>query len=263
MPDAEAFLRAIIASPDDDGPRLVYADWLEENGEPERAEFIRVQIELARNGIEGRAELRERENQLLKRYRRYWYDETATLLPEHGFLFRRGFVNELGTSMFEFVEIAEQLYRQSPVQYLRLYAALAPPHEQARLVRRLSEIPGLACVRSLSLEDNYIGSDGVQALAVCTHLVRLETLDLRGNHIGERGIRALVEAPWFSHLTALDLVNNDVNAAAAHALGVALDALEADGRLRLRQLSLEGNPLRTAGMRVIRASPALRRVARL
>ena len=44
-----AFLQSIIAAPDDDAPRLVYADWLEEHGgEPERAEFIRVQCELAR-----------------------------------------------------------------------------------------------------------------------------------------------------------------------------------------------------------------------
>jgi uncharacterized protein (TIGR02996 family) len=42
----EPFLRAIISNPADDGPRLVYADWLDERGQPERAEFIRLQIEL-------------------------------------------------------------------------------------------------------------------------------------------------------------------------------------------------------------------------
>ena len=42
------FLRAIIEHPEDDTPRLIYADWLEENGDPDRAEFIRVQCELAR-----------------------------------------------------------------------------------------------------------------------------------------------------------------------------------------------------------------------
>ena len=40
-------LAAVIAAPLDDGPRLVMADWFEEHGAPERAEFIRVQIELA------------------------------------------------------------------------------------------------------------------------------------------------------------------------------------------------------------------------
>src|SRR5437016_242826 len=42
----EAFLQAIIAAPADDAPRLIYADWLEENGDPTRAEFIRLRIQL-------------------------------------------------------------------------------------------------------------------------------------------------------------------------------------------------------------------------
>src|SRR5215471_12355627 len=41
-----AFLRDICEHADDDTPRLIYADWLEENGEPLRAEFIRVQCRL-------------------------------------------------------------------------------------------------------------------------------------------------------------------------------------------------------------------------
>jgi uncharacterized protein (TIGR02996 family) len=38
----KAFVRDIAENPGDDTPRLIYADWLEENGEPERAEFIRT-----------------------------------------------------------------------------------------------------------------------------------------------------------------------------------------------------------------------------
>ena len=48
MPDHGAFLRTIAEHPADDGPRLVYADWLEEQGDSDRAEFIRLQIDLAR-----------------------------------------------------------------------------------------------------------------------------------------------------------------------------------------------------------------------
>jgi uncharacterized protein (TIGR02996 family) len=44
----EAFLRAIFDAPDDDTPRLVYADFLQENGDEDRAELIRVQCERAR-----------------------------------------------------------------------------------------------------------------------------------------------------------------------------------------------------------------------
>src|SRR4051812_35705477 len=45
--DEEALLRAIDEEPHDDLPRLAYADWLDENGQPVRAEFVRVQCRLA------------------------------------------------------------------------------------------------------------------------------------------------------------------------------------------------------------------------
>jgi uncharacterized protein (TIGR02996 family) len=45
--DADALLRAIVRHPGDDTPRLVYADWLEENGRAEEAEFLREQCRLA------------------------------------------------------------------------------------------------------------------------------------------------------------------------------------------------------------------------
>ncbi|MBA4192178.1 MAG: hypothetical protein C0467_29735 [Planctomycetaceae bacterium] len=44
----EAFLRAIFDNPEDDTARLVYADFLDENDLPIRAELLRVQCELAR-----------------------------------------------------------------------------------------------------------------------------------------------------------------------------------------------------------------------
>lgn len=43
------FLAAVIANPDDDSPRLIFADWLSENGQDEWAELVRVQCELANN----------------------------------------------------------------------------------------------------------------------------------------------------------------------------------------------------------------------
>ncbi len=45
-----SLLAAILADPQDDFPRLVLADWLEEAGQLDRAAFIRIQVELARLG---------------------------------------------------------------------------------------------------------------------------------------------------------------------------------------------------------------------
>src|SRR5688500_455808 len=46
-PDELGLLGAVAAAPEDDLPRLVYADWLEEHGRPQRAEFIRAGCRLA------------------------------------------------------------------------------------------------------------------------------------------------------------------------------------------------------------------------
>ncbi len=48
MADRDAFLRTIRENPHDDGPRLVFADWLEEQGECDYAELIRTMCERAR-----------------------------------------------------------------------------------------------------------------------------------------------------------------------------------------------------------------------
>jgi len=48
LPDHTPFYSVIRDRPDDDAPRLRFADWLQEHGDEERAEFIRVQCELAR-----------------------------------------------------------------------------------------------------------------------------------------------------------------------------------------------------------------------
>src|SRR5438552_3672115 len=41
-------MAAVLAAPEDDTLRLAFADWFEEHGEPDRAEYIRLQIEQAR-----------------------------------------------------------------------------------------------------------------------------------------------------------------------------------------------------------------------
>ena len=47
-PERDAFLSRIAEEPDDDTVRLVFADWLEEQGDEPRARFIRLQVEAAR-----------------------------------------------------------------------------------------------------------------------------------------------------------------------------------------------------------------------
>ena len=67
----DALLQAVRENPGDGSLRLVYADWLEDHGQPERAEFIRVLCELARlpddpRSVVRRRELEARERALLR-----------------------------------------------------------------------------------------------------------------------------------------------------------------------------------------------------
>src|SRR3954452_16707488 len=47
MNHEDAFVQSVLAHPDDDAARLVFADWLDDPGQPERAAFIRAQVRLA------------------------------------------------------------------------------------------------------------------------------------------------------------------------------------------------------------------------
>src|SRR5262249_46940199 len=80
MTDADAFLRAIIENPNDDGPRLVYADWLEESGNP-RGEFIRVQCEKARIPMPLGCQM------LSTGHKPEWCDACRVMRREHALLF--------------------------------------------------------------------------------------------------------------------------------------------------------------------------------
>jgi uncharacterized protein (TIGR02996 family) len=141
--DGDALLAAILANPDEDTPRLVFADYLQENGEQARAEFVRVQMELARfvepvagNGVRyfrGDTslpvlrrvdELESRERELLT-----CPDViTATTVNAPGLCLRqpdgiyRGFVECLTLSAADWLRHAEAIRTEHPVRKVTLTA---------------------------------------------------------------------------------------------------------------------------------------------
>ena len=90
MDQHAALLAAIIDSPDDDLPRLAYADWLEESSRPLRAEFVRLQVELPRlpHDDPRRPRLKDREQVLLRKHERDWLGPLRAWLSK--WEFRRG-----------------------------------------------------------------------------------------------------------------------------------------------------------------------------
>jgi uncharacterized protein (TIGR02996 family) len=265
MTHHDAFLQAILDDPDDDAVRLIYADWLDEQGGADnaaRAEFIRVQCALVHELDDGRRqELTARQQELRARYEEVWAAHMRPLVSEWDF--HRGFIDEVRVEARTFLDQADDLFRQAPVQRLRLYWGAVAPHERARHVSVLSECGHLRRLRSLDLRHNYLGSTGAQALAVCPHLTGLTALDLSSNHIGDGGLRALAAMPVMARLASFDLSFNDVGPAGLRDLASALLHLEARGaELLLQTLNLKGNRIGWAGQRVIASSPVLRRVAR-
>jgi uncharacterized protein (TIGR02996 family) len=122
MVDDRAFLQAIREHPEDDAPRLVYADWLEEQGQAERAEFIRVQCALAReDGDDQPPALAARERELWRLHGKAW---SAPLRPySNRFEFRRGFPAEVLVRAKAFLAHAEAIFDAAPVSSVRLRSA--------------------------------------------------------------------------------------------------------------------------------------------
>lgn len=116
-------LAGIYEQPDDDAPRLVYADWLEEHGELERAEVIRLQCMMARQEPYSEKE-DDRAFDLVEINRAAW---TAHLPQADGatWEFHRGFPEELAIEMGLLLEQWSVWAPLPRVRALTLYGATA------------------------------------------------------------------------------------------------------------------------------------------
>jgi len=140
------FLADVLAHLEDDVARLVYADWLEENGAEKRAELIRVQCLLAQQPecLNGRGaaglvwccrvcDLRRRERQLLRatgtadspiypQARAEWVPSLRDALPWDmgGWTWHRGFVTEIACTCQEWLRHGPQWVREYPLTEVKL-----------------------------------------------------------------------------------------------------------------------------------------------
>src|SRR5262245_32494521 len=117
----QAFLQAIAESPDDDTPRLVFADWLDDHGDPARAEFIRVQIELASQPGDDtrRRALQDREEDLLRAHEDEWRARLAPVPHSTWGPFTRGFVERVEIyTQEDFLAHAAALFASAPLREL-------------------------------------------------------------------------------------------------------------------------------------------------
>jgi uncharacterized protein (TIGR02996 family) len=227
-----ALLQGILDAPEEDAPRLVFADWLDDNGEPDRAEFIRAQIQLAPiaeddPSYEG---LRKRAGQLLSCHFTEWVKEVPGW-ARHDVKFARGFVQDVVCTALSFARRGARLFENAPVRGIRLtkYAGLmglagSAPHARQvtaltliadRYENRLSqedvsdliEYAWPANLESLNLSVNWLGREEMEILTRAD-FPRLHTLILTHNYLRQEGLRVLLDWPSLGHVRRLSLVHN-------------------------------------------------------
>lgn len=272
----DAFLAAIADRPDDDLPRLVYADWLDENGDPDRAEFIRTQIELANSPDHDprRPGLRDRERELLRTHKDAWTLPGFRDISQH---FRRGFVESVNVTAEWLVGHPNALDAAGPLRGVRVFTA-------SSFIVRLADLPGLARLETLDLTNtrfagaadlrrfftvarldklrslvvrnsNWWEGDELNALADTPVAARLRSLDVSGNRIGDAGVRVLASRPEFAGLTSFTYRGDEIDyQMLIHANGAA--ALADSATLtRLRALDLGDQYIGEGGLRRLIHSP--------
>jgi uncharacterized protein (TIGR02996 family) len=240
--DEQGLLAAIIDAPDDDAPRLVYADWCLDQSRPERARFIRLQCQSARGAT---PELLAEEAALLAAHRAAWVAE----LPrwpglswsdgddEPGGLtqFTRGFVSELTAENWQALSRhGAKAFAAAPVTRLRVKKL--PSSSYAKF----AGWPPLSRVEELVLEASGICYALVFVLGRSTHLTRLRVLNLAGNGLADQGGIDLRHAGWLGGLRELELEGNQFGRGTCQVLA----SLGAEGKLaKLEALHLTSNPL--------------------
>jgi uncharacterized protein (TIGR02996 family) len=247
IPDEQAaLLAAIVAEPDADAPRLVYADWLQEHGDEEQAQFIRdsIRLSLMAKGAEGRKELRAHLLGLEGVRGEAWVKgvglKVAPLSWESTGFERGLLAKAVYQNVNDFVAERQTLFARLPVRKLtiapkyggRLYSDATQPlaaiPELARLCslnfkgndssyfppnswKALIHSPHLSGLREFSATAVRMNDEYLFALAACPNLTALTTLDLSSNYqmTTSDGQLAILRSPHFAGLKKLSLANGD------------------------------------------------------
>ncbi len=246
--DEQPFLDAVFDRFADDRPRLVYADFLDDSGAPERAELIRVQLALARLSEDDprRPALCDRQAELLTQNRAEWTAHLAGLVETVDF--RRGVPDSASVNAATFLERGEELFTRLRIRRLSL-------RDAAPVMAKLAASPLLARVRELDLCNCDLGNSGVNVLARSPFLENLESLDLGFNRIEDSGVHLLARSSGFPNLTTLALNDNDTIGDAG-----ASELAESPFFAGLTGLDLSGNDIGDTGLGAIITSQSFTRL---
>ncbi|WP_171470890.1 TIGR02996 domain-containing protein [Frigoriglobus tundricola] len=217
----DALYRAICAQPDEDTPRLVFADLVEENGDPLRARFIRTQVALARLPAYDPAWVNARQHEPDSSTGHCMVQTLPQQLPDgvgwHRFEFRRGFPWKVGVrALNALVPSGDTLFAAAPIQALDF-----DPRSRPDLVA-LAEWPQLARLRKLEFSAGWFPALDVARLAESEYAAGLTELGFEGEAVAPDGLRALADSSLLVRLTGLELRSIQVaSALLVDALGAA------------------------------------------
>ncbi|HEY1378920.1 MAG TPA: TIGR02996 domain-containing protein [Gemmataceae bacterium] len=283
MPTDADFLRAIVADPDADAPRLAYADWRDECGDAPRAEFVRAQCALAALPEAEREfhPLREREQALETAHRGEWLRPLHDLLgptsragwrwwprrPRPGavidFHFRRGFVEILHLDAATFVRHADRLTRATPLRGLTL--DLVSGADPAGVWELLTDCPHLVGLTSLQVRTHRLNPDEMRHFTESRHLTNLTSLGLASRGFDRDAVAVLARSALLSRLGGLRIANLPNAGGRGFASQPCADLLLREPRCRnLESLHVGGMPDVDGGLlQSLNASPPFQRLARL
>jgi uncharacterized protein (TIGR02996 family) len=277
--EAEAFLQHIRAFPDDDAPRLIYADWLEEQNlvhdpewSPARAYLIRIQIALARLSEEEvpteepvrrlrrmvpdretakeklRARLLVEERDLLDRHRVAWCAPFRGLAT--GMEFRRGFVEKVNVSILPWLRHAPELFAAGPVRHVQLL-------DLDKNLPLAFQCPYLSRLTGLRVYASHKGRPLARAVAESPHLTGLKQLALDRNRFGDDSAEHLATSSVLSNLEELDLSDNEIGETGARSLA------SSSFLANVQRLELRNNRLGPTGAEALAGSERLASLHRL
>lgn len=203
MANLDVLRDAVVAAPDDEAARVAYAAAIEPT-DPERAELIKVQLQLARwrkahERPAGRPAATEREFALLGKRGAEWAKDVKPLVAMAVFL--RGFVEHVALDAGAFLQSAPELYRRAPVLHLDL-TGVKP------VAAELFASPHLGRILSLQLTRNQLGDAEAVLLARSPVLGKLTWLDLEDNQIGQAGLEALAASDRLPRVGYLGFAGN-------------------------------------------------------
>jgi uncharacterized protein (TIGR02996 family) len=207
MKQERAFVEAIRLRPDDDAPRLAYAAWLKERGDP-RGDFIETQVHWhqAHEALDGHAMVRlaTRDRALQRQHQAAWLGPLEAL-GLYNALFRRGFVEGAGITTANLLRNGEKLFELAPLLHeLGFYG------EKADLLPSLADNPLLRRLDSVSIYKCSVPATALSDFAASPNAANLRSLELRESRFAGAVAAACVQVLELPRLTCLRFTGNGI-----------------------------------------------------